>query len=194
MTSVPIKAIIGLCNHGSQYANTRHNAGAWLIERLGEIHSSPLRTSKNLFGRHTQIQLANQTVHLLAPSTFMNHSGKSVAALTSFYKIQPEQLLVAHDELDFDPGIARLKLGGGHAGHNGLRDIIKATNSNNFLRTRIGIGHPGNRNKVSDYVLNTPNKHDKQLIDTSIEDVLYVIDDIISGHIKQAMQRLHSQP
>lgn len=193
MSSPIIKAIIGLGNPGPNYASTRHNAGAWLVEELAKQTQGTLKKETKLFGQYCKVFLNHQPLHLLVPDTFMNRSGQAVSALCKFYKLEPEQILVAHDELDFEPGITRLKHSGGHGGHNGLRDIIKAINSKDFYRARIGIGHPGNKNDVSDYVLKRPSKDDTISIERSIDDTLRVFDAALSGDMAQAMHRLHTE-
>ena len=152
--SEKIQLIVGLGNPGREYENTRHNAGAIFIAQLANTCRASWQEEKKFSGLTTQVNLNNQPVRLLLPLTYMNRSGQSVGAIANFYKIAPESILVVHDELDLAPGTARLKLGGGHGGHNGLRDIISALgNQNTFTRLRIGIGHPGNAKMVADYVL-----------------------------------------
>lgn len=149
-----IRLLVGLANPGAEYARTRHNAGAWVVEELARIHNVSLREEAKYFGQTGRIQTNGQDLRLLIPSTYMNLSGKSVAALAKFFQIKPEEIMVAHDELDLPPGVAKFKKGGGHGGHNGLRDIIsKMGNNKDFYRLRIGIGHPGDKNKVAGFVL-----------------------------------------
>ena len=149
-----IKLIVGLANPGAEYAATRHNAGAWYVDLLAERLRAPLREEPKFYGYTSRINLAGADVRLLVPTTFMNLSGKAVAAMATFYRINPDEILVAHDELDLPPGVAKFKLGGGHGGHNGLKDIIsKLGNNPNFHRLRVGIGHPGDKNKVVGFVL-----------------------------------------
>ncbi|CAB3269914.1 unnamed protein product [Salmonella enterica subsp. enterica serovar Typhimurium] len=144
-----IKLIVGLANPGAEYAATRHNAGAWYVDLLAERLRAPLREEPKFFGYTSRITLEGEDVRLLVPTTFMNLSGKAVGAMASFYRIQPDEILVAHDELDLPPGVAKFKLGGGHGGHNGLKDIIsKLGNNPNFHRLRVGIGHPGDKIKL----------------------------------------------
>src|SRR6478609_2405396 len=152
--SEKIQLIVGLGNPGREYENTRHNAGAIFVAQLASAYRANWQDEKKFSGMTAQISVDNQPVRLLLPLTYMNRSGQSVGALANFYKIAPENILVVHDELDLQPGTARLKLGGGHGGHNGLRDIVSALgNQNTFARLRIGIGHPGNAKMVADYVL-----------------------------------------
>lgn len=188
-----IKLIVGLGNPGDQYAKTRHNAGAWLVERLAQEANISLKPESKHVGLLGKIILAGQEVLLLIPTTFMNRSGQSVSSVMHYYKIKPEEVLVAHDEIDFAPGQVKLKKGGGHGGHNGLRDIIKAIGTPEFYRVRIGVGHPGNAKDVADYVLHEPSKHDCSLIDENIDDVCRVMDWILANQIDKAMLHLHTQ-
>lgn len=187
-----IKLVVGLGNPGQEYARTRHNAGSWLVENLAATNNSSLNTSK-FFGLHSQIIVAGQTLHLLIPTTFMNLSGKAVAALANFYKILPEEILVVHDELDLPPGSIRLKKGGGHGGHNGLRDTISALGNNKeFYRLRIGIGHPGQANKVTGYVLGKAPEDEQLCINAALDEAERHLDKIISGNMAAAMNQLHT--
>ena len=188
-----IRLIVGLGNPGPQYEHTRHNAGAWLIELLAVRYHLTLKANTKFSGQYAKLSLPSSDVHLLIPSTFMNRSGQAVQALANYFKITPEEIMVAHDELDFDPGTARLKQAGGHGGHNGLRDIInKLGGSKEFYRMRIGIGHPGDKNQVHNYVLARPSIADKDNIYRTIEDIESVIETIISGDMASAMTTLHT--
>ncbi len=188
-----IRLIAGLGNPGPQYENTRHNAGAWLIYALASRYNVELKPNKKFFGLVAKITINSDDVHLIFPSTFMNRSGQGVQALASYYKILPSEILVAHDELDFPAGTVKLKTAGGHGGHNGLRDIIsKLGGDKEFHRLRIGIGHPGDKNRVHDYVLGKPSVSDKKLIERSIEDVEQVIEKIIADEMSAAMNILHT--
>lgn len=188
-----IKLIVGLANPGAEYASTRHNAGAWYIDRLAESHRQPLKEESKFFGYTSRLTLAGHDVRLLVPTTFMNLSGKAVAAMATFYRIQPDEILVAHDELDLLPGVTKLKLGGGHGGHNGLKDIIsKLGNNPNFHRLRIGIGHPGDKNKVVGFVLGKPPVSEQTLIDQSIDEALSCTDIMMREGMVKAMNRLHA--
>ena len=188
-----VSAIIGLRNPGAQYADTRHNAGAWMVEMLARQAGASLRSERKFLGDYAKVELDGHTVHLLLPSTFMNCSGQSVSLLTKFFKLSPEQLLVAHDELDIPPGQARFKQGGGHGGHNGLRDIISALGNNrSFHRLRIGIGHPGDASRVVNYVLGSPGKSDRIAIDSAIEAAVDALPLALSGDWAKAMNRLHA--
>jgi len=188
-----IKLIVGLGNPGSQYRGTRHNAGADFSEELARISAGTLRPEARFFGLAGQITLAGHELRVLIPTTFMNRSGKAVAAMATFYKIAPQQILVAHDELDIPPGSARFKRGGGHGGHNGLRDIIPALgNDNDFYRLRIGIGHPGHASRVTGYVLGAPSAEDRLRIDASISEAISALPLLLAGDEIKARTRLHS--
>ncbi len=192
--STHIRLIVGLANPGPEYAKTRHNAGAWVIEELARIHQLSLKEDKKYFGFTAKFSLHGETVYLLIPTTFMNLSGKSVVALANFYQIQPEEILVIHDELDLPIGTAKFKKGGGHGGHNGLRDIIKALGNNkNFARLRIGIDHPGNAKLVSGYVLRKAPANEQQQIEDSIANALRVLPKAVAGDWNDAMKELHTK-
>lgn len=187
-----IQLLVGLGNPGQEYAATRHNAGAWLVAALAERLQAPLKASK-FFGLHAQVLVGSQKIHLLLPTTYMNRSGQAIAALANFYKLEPQEILVAHDELDLDPGIVRLKKGGGHGGHNGLRDTISALgNSKDFYRLRIGIGHPGSASQVTNYVLGKASRDDQIRIEAALDETLRHLELILSGDHTQAMNKLHS--
>lgn len=189
-----ISLIVGLGNPGKEHEGDRHNAGADFAQALAHARNAILKPEKKYFGLTGKFTYNGKDIHLLIPTTYMNLSGKSVAALSAFYKIPVEQILVCHDELDFPPGDIRLKKGGGHGGHNGLRDTIAALgNQNGFLRLRIGIGHPGDASQVADYVLKNPTKSERKLIGQGIEHALAVIDLVIAGHTEKAMHQLHSK-
>ena len=189
-----IKLIVGLGNPGAEYANTRHNAGAAFVTELAAQHRVSLAPESRFFGLSARIFFGADDVRLLIPTTFMNLSGKAVGAMAQFYKIEPENVLVAHDELDLSPGVARLKIGGGHGGHNGLKDIIKAlANNKEFSRLRIGIDHPGNAKLVSNYVLRKAPLAEQQLIEDSIHNSLRALPDAVSGNWNKAMKDLHTQ-
>lgn len=190
--SNPIQLIVGLGNPGPEYVDTRHNAGAWLVDLLAE-QGQPLRLESKWKGRVGQTVLHDQHCRLLVPETFMNLSGLAVRTLADFYHISPEEILVIHDDLDLAPGDIRLKKGGGHGGHNGLRDIISHLNTPDFYRLRIGIGHPGHKDQVASYVLHRPSKTEQERILSAIESGLEVLPDIAIGHFEQAMQQLHTR-
>lgn len=188
-----IKLIVGLANPGAEYAATRHNAGAWYVDLLAERHGQSLKDEPKFFGYTARINLAGQDVRLLVPTTFMNLSGKAVAAMATFYRIAPDEILVAHDELDLPPGVAKFKLGGGHGGHNGLKDIIsKLGNNPNFHRLRIGIGHPGDKNKVVGFVLGKPVAGEQKLIDDAVDEAARCTEVWLKDGLVKATSRLHT--
>jgi PTH1 family peptidyl-tRNA hydrolase len=189
---MPIRLIVGLGNPGPEYEQTRHNAGFWLVDNLAG--SAMTRESRfNALAAKTRI--AGQEVWLLEPQTFMNRSGQSVGALTRFYKIAPDDVLVVHDELDLPPGTAKIKRGGSSGGHNGLKDITAALGTQDYWRLRIGIGHPRNANSqqaVADYVLHRPRKEEQALINDAIARSLEAIPQLCDGKFEAAMMQLHS--
>jgi PTH1 family peptidyl-tRNA hydrolase len=189
-----IALIVGLGNPGEKYAKTRHNVGAWLITQLAEQANQPLRRETKLKSHVATLTLADQPCKIAIPTTYMNESGAAVLALAQFYKLAPEQILVAHDDLDFPAGTVRLKQGGGAGGHNGLKDIMACLPNPNFWRLRIGIGHPGNRNDVLDYVLHSPAKADREAILTALTQSIDVLPLLVAGKPQAAMQTLHSPP
>lgn len=188
-----IRLIVGLGNPGSEYENTRHNAGAWLLNEIARQYGVQLKPEKKFHGLSGKALIKGKEVFLLFPTTYMNVSGQAVQALANFYKIPVNEILVLHDELDLPVGTAKLKLGGGHGGQNGLRDIIsKMANNKNFYRLRIGIGHPGDKNKVTGHVLGKPNKDELKKIETIIDAAASEIDSVVTGDWAGAMNRLHS--
>ncbi len=187
-----IQLIVGLGNPGPDYDRTRHNAGFWFVDALARQRGVSLRHENKFHGEAERIQLDGHECRLLKPLTYMNRSGQSVSALARFYRIPPESILVVHDELDLPVGTARLKTGGGHGGHNGLRDIISALGGNGFMRLRLGVGHPGHKDQVVDYVLKKPSREDERLIEESIDDALGVVPQLLAGEIERAMHQLHS--
>ena len=188
-----IKLIVGLGNPGDKYADTRHNAGEWLIERLARRFNLNLSAEAKFSGKTAKAVINGQEIRFLIPTTFMNLSGKAVGALANFYRIQAEQILVIHDELDLPPGVAKIKQGGGHGGHNGLKDIIaQLANNKNFYRLRIGIGHPGDKNLVASYVLNKPSPTDWQLIDRTLDEATDSVEILIKEGITKATNRLNA--
>lgn len=188
-----IKLIVGLGNPGAEYEKTRHNAGAWFVEALAQKAKTNLSSNKKFHGLYSSTTLDGQESHLLIPTTFMNLSGQAVQAVANFYKISPEQVLVAHDEIDLPVGDIRLKFDGGHGGHNGLRDIISHLGTNKFHRLRIGVGHPGNSKLVHDYVLHPPKKPEKELIENAIQDSEKILPLLLSGEFQKAMMALHTK-
>ena len=188
-----IKLIVGLGNPGDKYADTRHNAGEWLIERLARHFNISLNPESKFFGKTARTLVNGKEVRLLIPTTFMNLSGKAVGALASFYRIKPEEILVIHDELDLPPGTAKLKQGGGHGGHNGLKDIVaQLGNNNDFYRLRIGIGHPGHRDLVAGYVLNKPSPADRDALEKVLDEATDCIEMIFKDGMVKATNRLNS--
>ncbi|MCU6435061.1 aminoacyl-tRNA hydrolase [Undibacterium sp. Jales W-56] len=187
-----IRLIVGLGNPGPEYEQTRHNAGFWLVDQLA---TNGLQRDKNFNALVAKTRIAGEDVWLLEPQTFMNRSGQSVAAICRFYKITPDQMLVAHDELDILPGIAKLKLGGSSGGHNGLKDITAALGTQDYWRLRIGIGHPRSLNLqqgVADFVLHRPRKEEQPLIDESIARSLEIIPMLVEGKFPAATTQLHT--
>lgn len=190
----PLQLIVGLGNPGPEYDRTRHNAGADFVAELARRMGASLSPENKFFGLTAQVNLQGQKLRLLIPTTFMNRSGQSIGALANFFKIPPEAILVAHDELDLPPGTARLKHGGGHGGHNGLRDTIKALGNNpNFNRLRIGIGHPGSASQVVSYVLKRATPDEQRDIDDAIDRAIEVLPAAAGGDWASAMNRLHTK-
>lgn len=187
-----IKLIIGLRNPGSAYAHTRHNAGGWLAYNLAQRHGAHFKTDKKMQADLAEIDINNNRCKLVLPLTFMNLSGQPTRAISQFYQIQPEEILVVHDELDLPVGRIKLKTGGGHGGHNGLRDITTQLGSSEFHRLRIGIGHPGHKDLVHQYVLNKPSIHDRQQIYDAIDRGIAVMPFVLSGDIAKAMNQLNA--
>ena len=186
--------IAGLGNPGRQYQNNRHNAGAHFLAALCGQHGTTLRPEKKFHGECGSVTIGGQELRLLFPTTYMNKSGQSVAALANFYKIAPRNILVAYDELDLPLGAARLKLGGGHGGHNGIRDIIAALGTPDFLRLRLGIGHPGEASKVLGHVLGDFGKDEVPVMAKTIERSLEVLPLLVNGELEKAMHKLHTAP
>lgn len=191
--SYDIRLIVGLGNPGPKYSETRHNAGFWFVEDLANQYRCRFLPEKKFHGEVARINLEGNDIWLLKPETYMNRSGLSVVSLASFYKIAPENILVAHDEIDLKAGTARLKSGGGHGGHNGLRDIISHLGTKDFQRLRIGVDHPGSKDMVVDYVLKRPDAKDRQAIEDSISDALRVMPKVAAGEWEKAMHQLHTQ-
>ncbi|MBZ0226355.1 MAG: aminoacyl-tRNA hydrolase [Comamonas sp.] len=187
-----IKLFVGLGNPGPQYEDTRHNVGFWWIDALAEQLKIQLSPERGYFGLMARATVQGHTFWLLEPQTFMNASGKSVAALARFYKIQPEEILVVHDELDFPPGQIKLKHGGSHGGHNGLRDIHAQLGSSDYWRLRIGIGHPGIKAEVVHWVLGRPAPGDRRLIENAIEHGLASFGELTGGAMDKATQQINT--
>jgi len=186
-----MRLVVGLGNPGAEYETTRHNAGFWWVENLADAHGVALRNEPRFHGKVGRLRTGATECWLLEPQTFMNVSGRAVVALSGFYKITVDQILVVHDELDLPPGTARLKRGGGTAGHNGLKDIARHLGPD-FWRLRIGIGHPGERADVAGFVLRPPRKEEAALISEAIERSLACWPEIAAGEMEKAMHRLHT--
>jgi PTH1 family peptidyl-tRNA hydrolase len=187
-----VQLIVGLGNPGAEYEQTRHNAGFWFVDELARAAGCSLRTEARFHAEVGRCTLHGQDCRLQKPTTFMNRSGQSVAALAKFLRIPPAEILVVHDELDLPPGTVRLKRGGGHGGHNGLRDLIAHLGTQDFLRLRLGVGHPGDRDKVVDYVLHRPSREERELIDAAMTRALEVMPLAVTGEFERAMHKLHS--
>ena len=187
-----LRLIVGLGNPGPDHARTRHNAGFWFIDALARQAGARFGLDSKLFGETAKADIGGQAVWLLKPATFMNLSGKSLTAALRFWKIEPEQMLVAHDELDLPPGTARLKFDGGHGGQNGLRDTMRLLGHGRFHRLRIGIGHPGHKDMVTPWVLGRPGAADEVLVLRAIDDALDVLPLAVQGNFPDAMTRLHT--
>jgi len=183
--------IVGLGNPTSEYESTRHNAGFWFVDGVANRYGLSFHADVRSQSQLATMDLNGERVYLLKPMKYMNRSGDSVAALANYYKISPARILVAHDELDLLPGVVRLKRGGGHGGHNGLRDIISKLGSADFTRVRLGIGHPGNRNDVVDYVLGRPPKIDRELLLGAVERSVEFIPQVLNGGLDKVMNALH---
>ena len=197
-----IKLLVGLGNPGDKYTNTRHNAGFWWVDQLVASTSSRLAVEAKFHGIAGKLNCASLNPNgldlgaetwLLKPTTFMNASGKAVAAVANYYKILPEQIMVIHDELDLAPGNVKLKKGGGHGGHNGLKDIAAALGTKEFWRLRLGIGHPGDRNEVINYVLKAALKDEQTLINSCIDDSINIVPQLLNADFESAMLKLHTQ-
>jgi PTH1 family peptidyl-tRNA hydrolase len=186
-----IKLIVGLKNPGEQYAKTRHNAGAWVLEALANSMPTTWATKKDMLGEIAEWIFPSGKVLALLPTTFMNLNGQSVSAVARYYRIESNEILVAHDDLDLPVGAVRLKKGGGHGGHNGLQDLIRHLGSNDFYRLRMGIGHPGDKTQVANYVLNAPTASERKLLTDAVEQVLPYIPRIVQGDIEAVMNSLH---
>ncbi|MBY4596162.1 aminoacyl-tRNA hydrolase [Ottowia caeni] len=187
-----IKLFVGLGNPGPDYEDTRHNAGFWWIDAVARSLGTNLQADRGYHGKVARINLQGRSIWLLEPQTFMNLSGKSVAALARFYKIAPEEILVAHDELDLPPGQTKLKKGGGHAGHNGLRDIHAQLGSSDYWRLRIGIGHPGDKSQVVGWVLRKPPADELMAIEESIARSAKAFSLLADGETAQATVLIHT--
>ncbi|MFZ5467153.1 MAG: aminoacyl-tRNA hydrolase [Pseudomonadota bacterium] len=187
-----IRLIVGLGNPGSRYADTRHNAGFWFVDEIARLAGATLRPEPRFHGEAARTTLDGRELWLLQPTTFMNRSGQSVAALARFYKIAPEQILIAHDEIDLPAGQIKLKYAGGHGGHNGLRDLHAHLGTPNYWRLRIGVGHPGSKDQVADYVLHAPSKVDREKIDFVIDEARRQFPTLLRGDATAVMNHLHA--
>ena len=187
-----LRLIVGLGNPGRDYERTRHNAGFRFVDAVAERFGGRFAVDSKLFGETARVEIGGQSVRLLRPATFMNLSGKSVAAALRFWKIEPEEMLIAHDELDLAPGTVRLKFDGGHGGQNGLRDTMKLLGHGKFGRLRVGIGHPGHKDRVTGWVLGRANNDDDVLIARAIDDALAVLPLAVAGNFNEAQKRLNT--
>jgi len=190
--STGIQLIAGLGNPGTRYDKTRHNAGFWFVDELARRFGGVFRADVKMLGQVCRVCIADQDLWLLKPATLMNRSGQALNAMTTYFKIRPPGVLIVHDEIDLQPGVARLKRTGGHGGHNGLRDII-AHMGKTFWRLRLGVGHPGDRDQVIDYVLSRPSRHDQDLIHECIMCAADLMDLVLVGEMEKAMHQLHSK-
>ncbi|MBE8189852.1 MAG: aminoacyl-tRNA hydrolase [Candidatus Thioglobus sp.] len=190
---MPLKLLVGLGNPGQEYRSHRHNVGFWFCDALANLHAGEFKTTGKFFGETAKISLTNLSFHLLKPNTYMNNSGQSVQSLVKFYQLKLDEILVIHDDLDLSPGVAKLKFGGGHGGHNGLRDIIKALSSKDFYRLRLGIGAPVDREKVADFVLNSPSKSELELLQIALKNALNIIPEMLAGETDKAMKILNTK-
>ena len=189
-----IRLLVGLGNPGAEYEATRHNAGFWFIDEVARALKVSLVPERSYFGLAARANTPGGPVWLLEPMTYMNASGKSVAALARFFKIAPQEILVAHDELDLPPGQVKMKLGGSHAGHNGLKDIHAQLGSADYWRLRLGIGHPGVKAEVVNYVLKKPSAEHREAIEKSIELAMSALDLMLAGDMERALMKVHAKP
>jgi peptidyl-tRNA hydrolase, PTH1 family len=193
MAGTGLKLVVGLGNPGAEYAHTRHNAGFWLVDELARRHGGAFRHESKHQAELARVRMNGDEVWLAKPMTFMNRSGGPVSSILNFYKIAPGQMLVAHDEIDLPSGTIRLKEGGGHGGHNGLRDLI-AAQGDGFWRLRIGVGHPGTKDDVVDHVLDRASRHEQRVIDDTIVAGADAIEEMLRSGAQIAMNKLHARP
>ena len=186
-------AIAGLGNPGPKYAETRHNAGFWFLEEVAGLAQAKLRLNANQRARTSRVTLHSRDCILIKPDTFMNQSGPAIRAVTEYFQVPARNLLVAYDELDLPAGVVRLKAGGGHGGHNGMKDIFRHMEDHGFLRLRFGIGHPGSKDAVLDHVLGRPSAADEKLIRRAVARAIAVLPEVLSGDVAKAMQALHTE-
>lgn len=191
MATTGPKIIAGLGNPGPEYADTRHNVGFWFVDALARQHNLTFRPERRFFGDICRLTAGASHCWLLKPDTYMNHSGRALAALAQYYDIVPDSILIVHDEIDLLPGQVKLKFAGGHGGHNGLRDIIQQLGSSDFYRLRIGVGHPGHRDHVVPYVLGRPSAEDRLAIEDCITRVLAEMPGLLEGQYEKVMNELH---
>jgi peptidyl-tRNA hydrolase, PTH1 family len=187
-----LRLIVGLGNPGAEHLRTRHNAGFWFLDALAQAERLRFGAESKLHGETAKLHLGGQALWLLKPSTYMNRSGQSVASALRYWKIEPEEMLVAHDDLDLPPGAARLKFDGGHGGQNGLRDLFAHLGHGRFHRLRLGIGHPGHRDQVTNWVLGKPGRVDEEAMLDAIAASLQVLPLAVDGNFNEAMKRLHT--
>jgi len=188
-----IQLVVGLGNPGPEHEATRHNAGFWWLDEICRIHGVALVNEAKFFGRVSRLKLGTNETWLLQPMTFMNASGRAVAALAGFYRIAPHNILVVHDELDLPPGSAKLKRGGGNGGHNGLKDISSQLRTPDYWRLRLGIGHPGEKSAVINYVLHPPTRDENILIASAIDNSTDLLPLLLDGEFEAAMLKLHTK-
>jgi len=193
MSGHPLKIVVGLGNPGAEYARTRHNAGFWLVDELARRHGGTFRSEGKHQAELARVRIGPEDIWLVKPMSFMNRSGGPVSSVLGFYKLTPAQMLVAHDEIDLPSGTVRLKEAGGHGGHNGLRDII-AAQGDTFWRLRIGVGHPGSRNEVVDFVLTRAGSDEQRAIDETITAGADAIEEMLRSGAQIAMNKLHARP
>lgn len=186
------KLLVGLGNPGPKYTETRHNAGFWFVDRLAAGHDAVFRREAKFHGDTGLLRFSGHECRVLKPATYMNDSGRAVQAMLHFYDLVPADMLIVHDEIDLPPGVARLKRGGGHGGHNGLRDVLECLGEGGFLRLRLGVGHPGSADQVISYVLNRPAAGERELIDAATTRALEVMPLLFGGQLEKAMHQLHS--
>jgi len=189
-----LRLIAGLGNPGARYQDTRHNAGFWFVEAVAARHRASFRREPRFHGEVAEVRVGNEVVRLLKPATFMNESGRAVGAVARYFDLVPEAILVAHDEIDLPPGTVRLKRGGGHGGHNGLRDVIPQLGGPGFARLRIGVGHPGRKEEVVGYVLARAGREDQRRIDDAVDRAVERFDDMVALGLERVMNELHRDP
>lgn len=189
-----VTLIVGLGNPGPRYSGTRHNAGFWFADEIARRFGGSFSLQRKFHGDVGRVRVGDFECHLLKPMTYMNHSGLAIGQFTHYYRLAPRSILIAHDEIDLPPGTTRLKQGGGHGGHNGLRDTVNALGTRDFNRLRIGVGHPGHRDDVVGYVLSPPRREEQEAIDASIASACEVLQLLVEGEWGRAFQRLHSVP